>query len=1166
MTTETRTDARAERLAWLYATDADLQAARPSAAVVQAARRPGTRLAEILRIYAESYGDRPALGTRATAVERDPATGRKVARLLQSFDTVTYRGLWSNVRAIAAAWSADDTPVSAGEFVATIGFASADYLTIDLVSNYLGLVAVPLQHNSPASRLLPIFAETEPRVLAVSAAYLDLAVECAANSPSVRRLTVFDYDDAVDSQREALQQARTRLAGAGLTIEILSDVIARGRTLPIPRGYDGADDQRLAMILYTSGSTGLPKGAMWTERMLSMMWTSGFVADGDVPVRNVNFMPLNHLGGRIALVASFQAGGTSYFVPESDLSTLFEDWQLVRPTQLAVVPRVVDMLYQRYQTRIDRLRAEGETATTADAQARTELRDHLLGGRLLNGFVGTAPLAPEMRAFLETTIEAPLFDVYGLTEVGGVTRDGIISRPPVLDYKLIDVPELGYFGSDRPHRRGELLVRTATATPGYYKRPDVTAEVFDADGYYRTGDVMAEIGPDQLVYVDRRNNVLKLAQGEFVAVSNLEAIYAGAALVRQIFVYGNSERSSLLAVVVPTDEALARHPDPDDLKGALHDALRATARSAELQSYEVPADFLIDTDPFTASNGLLSGVGKLLRPKLKAHYGDRLEQLYTELSQARTDELRALRESSATQPVLESVTRAAQVLLGLPGVPPSPDEHFTDLGGDSLSALTFSNLLGEVFGVEVPVGVIIGPSADLATLADYVESERTSGAKRPTATLVHGAGATSIAAADLTLDKFLDETTLTEAPSARPVTDRVQTVLLTGANGYLGRFLTLEWLQRLSATGGRLITLLRGDDATSAQDRLEQVFASDPAMAQEFRLLAADHLEVIPGDIGEPYFGLDDATWRRLAQEVDLVVHPAALVNHVLPYGQLFGPNVVGTAEVIRLAISERIKPVTYLSTVAVAMTVPDFVEDGDIRTVSATRSLDEGYANGYANSKWAGEVLLREAHDLCGLPVSVFRSDLILAHSSFTGQVNLPDAFTRLVISLVSTGLAPRTFYADDGSGARPRAHYDGLPADFVADAITTIGGHSLAGFGSYDVMNPHDDGVSLDVIVDWLIDAGVPITRVDDHAEWISRFEGALRALPEQQRQRSALALLDAYRQPEQPLLGAVAPTAVFRAAVRSAKIGAAQDIPHITVGLIRKYLTDLRRLGVI
>ena len=1166
MSTQIRGDAREERLAGLYASDAQLQTHKPSSVVLDAARRPGVRLAELLRTFLQGYAERPALGTRATSVERDPVTGRTEQRLLPAFDTITYGEVWSNLTAIAAAWTGDDKPVRAGDFVATIGFASADYLTVDLVSNYLGLVAVPLQHNSPVSRLQPIFAETEPRVLAVSAAYLDLAVECALGSPSVRRVTVFDYDAGVDSQREALEQARVRLSARSVTVETLPDVIARGRTLPVPPGFDGADEERLAMILYTSGSTGLPKGAMWTERMLCTLWTSDILGDIDAPVLNVNFMPLNHLGGRIALVLSFQAGGASYFVPESDLSTLLEDWQLVRPTQLAVVPRIVDMLFQRHQTRVERLHAEGEGPAAADAIAKAELRDDLLGGRVLGGFVSTAPLSAEMRTFIETCIEAPLADLYGLTELGAVASGGVIARPPVIDYKLIDVPELNYFTTDHPHPRGELLVKTAMATPGYYKRSDVTAEVFDADGYYRTGDVMAELGPDQLVYVDRRNNVLKLAQGEFVAVANVEAVYAGAPLVRQIYIYGNSERSSLLAVIVPTDEALSRYPDHDDLKPALRDSLQATARAAELPSYEVPADFLIETDPFTASNGLLSGVGKLLRPRLKEFYGERLEQLYAELAQARSDELRALREAAQSQPVVETVIGAAQALLGLPGAAPAADVHFTDLGGDSLSALSFSNLLAEVLGVEVPVGVIIGPSTDLAALAAYVESERASGGQRPTATSVHGAGVTSLAAADLTLDKFIDEATLKAARVLPATTGRVQTVLLTGANGYLGRFLTLEWLRRISTTGGRLITLVRGEDADSARRRLEQVFGSDPAMANEFRALAAKHLEVVPGDIGEPNLGLDDATWRRLARDVDLVVHPAALVNHLLPYGQLFGPNVVGTAEVIRFAISERMKPVTYLSTVSVAMGVPDFAEDGDIRTVSAHRPIDDGYANGYGNSKWAGEVLLREAHDLCRLPVSVFRADMILAHSRFAGQLNVPDAFTRMLISLLSTGIAPRTFYADNGSGQRPRAHYDGLPADFVAEAITTIGANGLDGFRSYDVMNPHDDGISLDVIVDWLIEEGASITRIDDHSEWISRFERALRSLPEQQRQRSSLALLDAYRVPEQPVRGAIAPVEVFRAAVKTAKIGPAHDIPHVSVELIRKYLADLKELGLV
>jgi fatty acid CoA ligase FadD9 len=992
---------------------------------------------------------------------------------------------------------------------------------------------------------------------------LDLAIESALGTSSVRRLVVFDYDARVDDHREAFARAKAALGATPVKVETLADVVTRGRELPAPAAFDGDDDQRLAMILYTSGSTGAPKGAMWTERMVCSLWTTDFTDDPETPVINVNFMPLNHLGGRIGLSAAFQAGGASYFVPTTDMSSLFEDWTLVRPTLLALVPRVVDMLYQHYQARVDWLIDDGREHATDIAKA--EIRDELLGGRVLSGFVGTAPLSSEMRDFIETCVQAHVIDGYGLTELGMVTRDGIVSRPPVTDYKLIDVPELGYFSTDRPHPRGEFLVKSTTATPGYYKRPEVTAAVFDADGYYRTGDVMAEIATDHLVYVDRRNNVLKLSQGEFVAVANLEAIYASAPLVRQIFVYGNSERSALLAVIVPTEEALSRYDDPDALKGVLRDALKTAAQAAELQSYEVPADFLVETDPFSAANGLLSGVGKLLRPTLKEHYGNRLEHLYSDLADVRTEEMRELRHAAATQPTIDTVTQAAQALLGLPASAVGPESHFIDLGGDSLSALNYSNLLGELCGVEVPVGVIIGPSTDLLALSKYIESQRLDGNRRPTATTVHQEGSTSIAAADLTLDKFIDEATLDAAGSLPAPSGKVETVLLTGSNGYLGRFLALEWLQRLSRTGGRLITLVRGDDAEAARRRLEQVFDTDPELSAHFRALAREHLEVIPGDIGEPNLGLDDPTWERLAGEVDLVVHPAALVNHVLPYRQMFGPNVVGTAEVIRLAISQRIKPVTYLSTVAVAFGVPDFIENGDIRSVSAHRPIDDGYANGYANSKWAGEVLLREAHDLCGLPVSVFRSDLILAHSRFAGQLNIPDSFTRLLLSLIATGVAPHTFYAGGQPGERPRAHYDGLPADFVAEAITTIGANGLSGYRSYDVMNPHDDGVSLDVIVDWLIEEGANITRIPSHAEWFSRFESALRGLPEQQRQRSALALLDAYRVPEPPLLGAVAPTDVFRQAVRKYEIGAMHDIPHIDATLVRKYLSDLQRLDL-
>ncbi|MQY22561.1 Carboxylic acid reductase [Nocardia sp. RB20] len=114
---------------------------------------------------------------------------------------------------------------------------------------------------------------------------------------------------------------------------------------------------------------------------------------------------------------------------------------------------------------------------------------------------------------------------------------------------------------------------------------------------------------------------------------------------------------------------------------------------------------------------------------------------------------------------------------------------------------------------------------------------------------------------------------------------------------------------------------------------------------------------------------------------------------------------------------------------------------------------------------------------------------------------------FTRLMLTLVATGLAPKSFYTLQQDGTRPRAHYDGLPVDFSAEAVNTLGTRPAPDHRTYHLFNPHDDGISLDTYVDWLIDAGHPITRVDNYPDWLTRFETAIKALPDKQRRHSLL-----------------------------------------------------------
>ncbi|MDQ1463060.1 MAG: fatty acid CoA ligase FadD9, partial [Actinomycetota bacterium] len=952
MSTNTREARLERRIADLYARDEQFAAARPNTVAGAAADKPVLRLPDVVHAVMDAYADRPALGARAVEYAAD-ASGRTTATLLPRFDTVSYGQLWERVQTLAAALR--DEPVAPGERVAILGFTSVDYTVIDMALMQLGAISVPLQTSAPLTQLQPIVAETEPSLIASSIDFVDDAVELILTGPAPARLVVFDFSPEVDDQREVLEAAKARLADSPVVVETLADALGRGATRAVPQSVVGDGDDPAALLVYTSGSTGTPKGAIYPEGKVANMWRAAANAHWDdkqgvLPAITLAFLPMSHVMGRGVLYGTLASGGTVYFAARSDLSTFLEDLSLVRPTQMNFVPRIWDMLHQEYLSQ------------SSSGLGAEELRTKMLGDRYVSAMTGSAPISPELKGWVEDFLDMHLVEGYGSTEAGAVFVDGQIRRPPVLEYKLVDVPELGYFGTDVPHPRGELLVKSDMLFPGYYKRPDVTAEVFDADGFYRTGDVVAELGPDRVQYLDRRNNVLKLSQGEFVTVSKLEAAFGNSPLVRQIYIYGNSARPYLLAVVVPSDEALSRYgANAAELKPAIASALKAEARSADLQSYEVPRDFLVETTPFTLENGLLTGIRKLAWPRLKERYGADLEQLYADLADGQAGELAALRQNGAERPVLDTVSRAASALLGAAAGDVAADAHFTDLGGDSLSALTFGNLLREIFDVDVPVGVIVSPASDLAAIAEFIEAERAGGAKRPTYASVHGRDAVEVRAGDLTLDKFLDAETLHAAAALPGPSPEIRTVLLTGATGFLGRYLALEWLERMDLVDGKVICIVRAKDDAAARKRLDDTFAGadgggDPKLLAHYRELAAEHLEVFAGDKGEANLGLTQATWQRVADTVDLIVDPAALVNHVLPYSELFGPNVLGTAELIRIALTTKIKPFAYVSTMAVGAGFADshdFKEDADVRVVSATRKVDDTYANGYGNSKW---------------------------------------------------------------------------------------------------------------------------------------------------------------------------------------------------------------------
>ena len=838
---------------------------------------------------------------------------------------------------------------------------------------------------------------------------------------------------------------RSRLDGHDMVVIDVDDPRIQASpctALPAP------DPNDIAYLIYTSGTTGVPKGVATTHHNVTQLLEA---LDAYLPAAGVWTQWASYAFDMSVweIWGPLLHGGRLVVVPES-VARSPEDFHAL------LVAEHVNVLTQT-PSAAGALSPEGlESAAlvVAAEPCPAELVDRWAPGRVMINAYGPT----------ETTIvvmlSAPLVAGSGAPPIGSPVPGAALF---VLDQWLRAVPA-GVVG--------ELYVAGAGVSCGYWRRAGLTASRFVACPFgepgarmYRTGDLVSWGADGELRYLGRADEQVKI-RGYRIELGEVQAALAGLDGVEQAVVIAREDR--------PGDKRLVGYitgtADPAGVRAAL---------AERLPGYMVPAAVVVlATLPLTVN-------GKLDTRALPAPE-------YTE-----GDGYRA-----PTTPVEEILAGIYAEVLGVERV--GVDDSFFDLGGDSLSAMRLVAAIET--GLDTSLSV---PTVFEAPSVRSLSQQLGRRAKGPSFASVHGRDSTEVHAGDLTLEKFIDATTLTAAPTLLGPSAEVRTVLLTGATGFLGRYLALEWLQRMELVDGTLICLVRAKSNEDARQRLDKTFDSgDPKLLRDFQELAADHLEVIAGDKGEANLGLDQQTWQRLAETVDLIVDPAALVSGVLPYSELFEPNVVGTAELIRLALTTKLKPYTYVSTAGVGDQIEPsaFTEDADIRVISATRTIDDSNANGYATSKWAGEVLLREANDLCGLPVTVFRCDMILADTTYAGQLNVSDWFTQMVLSLLTTGIAPGSFYQLDADGNRQRAHFDALPVEFIAEAIATLGAEVVDGFQTYHVMNPHDDGIGIDEYVDWVIEAGYAIQRIGDFGEWLQRFETGLRALPDQQRPGTA------------------------------------------------------------
>ncbi len=548
---------------------------------------------------------------------------------------------WEQMRALVARWQAAmiRDGLQAGERVAIMCSNRCEWVACDQAALGLGLVTVPVYTNDRADNIAWILSDSGARML---------MVETVAQWESLAGL---------HPQLAGLHRIVCLEPGAtgGDNLVTLAEWL--GEEAPYHCQPGPADG--IATIVYTSGTTGRPKGVMLSHsNILFNIQAALKLFDVFPHDLMLSFLPLSHAFERTVGYYLPMTTGTAVAYSRS-IPLLAEDLVAVRPTLMISVPRIFERVYRKIteklhgesplKQRLFRMAVDTGWAHFLYAQGRGPWRPSFLARPLLDSLVGRkvraklggrirftvcggAPLVPEVaRLFIGLGI--PIVQGYGLTETAP-----IIAGNPLNDNEpaSVGVPLPGI--EVRIGKDDELLTRSPSVMLGYWNNPEATAAVLDEEGWLHTGD-QARIAPSGHIHITGRlKDIIVLSNGEKVPPGDMENAILMDELVEQIMVIGEG-KPYLSALVVPNAEAYAHltdslQLDPADKATGLDEKLRAVflehvqACTASFPGYAQVRQLAVVNEPWTPDNGLATPTLKLRRNKILERYHDIAETLY----------------------------------------------------------------------------------------------------------------------------------------------------------------------------------------------------------------------------------------------------------------------------------------------------------------------------------------------------------------------------------------------------------------------------------------------------------------------------------------------------------------------------------------------------------
>ncbi|XP_078202617.1 long-chain-fatty-acid--CoA ligase 5 isoform X2 [Callithrix jacchus] len=549
---------------------------------------------------------------------------------------------------------------SPDQFVGIFAQNRPEWIMSELACYTYSMVAVPLYDTLGAEAIIYIVNKADiATVICDTPQKASVLIENVEKglTPGLKVVILMDpFDDDLKQRGEK----------SGIEILSLFDAENLGKEnfrKPVP-----PNPEDLGIICFTSGTTGDPKGAMITHQnivsnaaaVLKCVEHALEVTPNDV---TISYLPLAHMFERVVQTAIYSCGARVGFF-QGDIRLLPDDMKTLKPTVFPTVPRLLNRVYDKVQneakTPLKKFLLNLAVASKfKEVQKGIIRRDSLwdklifkkiqasLGGRVRFVVTGAAPISAPVMTFFRVAMGCQVYEAYGQTEctagctftLPGDWTSGHVGAPLACNYvKLEDVADMNYFSVNN---EGEICIKGTNIFKGYLKDPEKTQEALDSDGWLHTGDIGRWLPNGTLKIIDRKKNIFKLAQGEYIAPEKIENTYIRSRSVAQVFVHGESLRSSLVGVVVPDTDTLPSFAAKLGVKGSFEELcqnqvvrkavledMQKIGKESGLKSFEQVKAIFLHPEPFSIENGLLTPTLKAKRGELSKYFRTQIDSLY----------------------------------------------------------------------------------------------------------------------------------------------------------------------------------------------------------------------------------------------------------------------------------------------------------------------------------------------------------------------------------------------------------------------------------------------------------------------------------------------------------------------------------------------------------